>query len=100
LRHKVRIASSLVRERRFPLGDTHLHDLAGLFCAGHNGFPLDKKDATMFRSIRQVRDHRPLKGRVEILDMTSLFRYLLPVVLGFIRPVAKVDGFSAGGNEG
>jgi hypothetical protein len=39
LGYKVRIASSLVRERRFPLGDAHLHDLTGLLCAGHDGNP-------------------------------------------------------------
>lgn len=36
---QVGIASVFVRERLFPLGDTHLHDLAGLFCAGHGFIP-------------------------------------------------------------
>ena len=39
LRHKVGIARRLVWERLFPLGDAHLHDLGGLFGAGHGGYP-------------------------------------------------------------
>jgi hypothetical protein len=37
--HEVGVAGVLRREGRFPLGDGHLVDLAGLLCAGHDGSP-------------------------------------------------------------
>ena len=39
LSNQILVTSNLVRERFFPLGDAHLHDLAGLLCAGHGFIP-------------------------------------------------------------
>jgi hypothetical protein len=39
MRHEVGVTGVFRRKSRFPLGDGHLVDLAGLLCAGHDGSP-------------------------------------------------------------
>lgn len=41
--HEVGVAGILVRKGRFPLGNGHLVDLAGLFSAGHDGSPFRQR---------------------------------------------------------